>query len=390
MRAKTAIIIVVSFLFITLCTTYGYQEPEWKGTITTEEGVRIVSNPREPLYGEIRFELVEDLSIGNETDDNFMFFGIFDIDVDDDGNIYVLERGNRRVQKFDANGRYILTIGRMGEGPGEFMFPSRVLMEPGKKALAVRDGRSLIFFDLNGKYLDRDVFTDMFLLEPLIGEQNSILGYGGNINEADELGHVHHNIIVRLNYKGELLNQYAKYPNIRLVFRSPTGGTTSISTGHEPSPYLTLLSGNTLVYGYSKDYELFVVGMGGDLRLKIRKDASPPKYTKKEIEAFELQKARWKDLKLQQQKPFFYFIHSDDMDRIYVQRNMGRRFHPGEKELDIFSIDGYYLYKTTIPYTPLTIKNGYIYSFTVNEETGDTSVHRFKIKNWDQIKTSIN
>jgi hypothetical protein len=43
------------------------QNPQWKGTIEEEDGVKVIKNPREPLYGEITFDLEEDLSIGNET-----------------------------------------------------------------------------------------------------------------------------------------------------------------------------------------------------------------------------------------------------------------------------------------------------------------------------------
>jgi len=34
------------------------------------------------------------------------------------------------------------------------------------------------------------------------------------------------------------------------------------------------------------------------------------------------------------------------------------------------------------------IKNGYAYNIDSNEETGDIRIKRFKIKNWDEIKTS--
>ncbi len=61
----------------------------------------MVKNPDEPLYGELVFDLEEDLSVGREDDDNYLFYRIRDIEVDDDGNIYVFEFGNKRVQKFD-------------------------------------------------------------------------------------------------------------------------------------------------------------------------------------------------------------------------------------------------------------------------------------------------
>jgi hypothetical protein len=62
------------------------------------------------------------LSIGVfEEDENEMFHTPMDVAVDDSGNIYVLDTGNNRIQKFDQKGNYLLTIGRKGEGPGELL-----------------------------------------------------------------------------------------------------------------------------------------------------------------------------------------------------------------------------------------------------------------------------
>ena len=41
------------------------QNPQWKGEIEYENGIKVIMNPQEPLYGKIEFELEEDLSIGN-------------------------------------------------------------------------------------------------------------------------------------------------------------------------------------------------------------------------------------------------------------------------------------------------------------------------------------
>jgi hypothetical protein len=38
------------------------QKPAWKGKIETGNGIKIMKNPKEPLYGEIVFDLDEDLS----------------------------------------------------------------------------------------------------------------------------------------------------------------------------------------------------------------------------------------------------------------------------------------------------------------------------------------
>ena len=67
MKDKTKVVSIVLFLsaFIVV-VSFGGQKAKWKGKIEIEDGVKVIKNPKEPLYGEIVFELEEDLSIGNE------------------------------------------------------------------------------------------------------------------------------------------------------------------------------------------------------------------------------------------------------------------------------------------------------------------------------------
>jgi hypothetical protein len=50
------------------------QKTEWKGSIEEKDGVRIVKNPKEPMYDEGVFQVEENLSIGiREGNENYMF-----------------------------------------------------------------------------------------------------------------------------------------------------------------------------------------------------------------------------------------------------------------------------------------------------------------------------
>ena len=114
------------------------------------------------------FVLQQDLAIGVESgDENLMFAGIADIGLDAEGNIFILDWDNSRIQKFDAGGKFLKTIAiKKGQGPEEVVMlggaaigPSGtvcVLDRGGNKVLVLSpDGDFLRFFklDFQGRYL---------------------------------------------------------------------------------------------------------------------------------------------------------------------------------------------------------------------------------------------
>lgn len=73
------------------------------------------------------------------------------IAVDLKGNVFVAERLNNRVQKFDRDGQYILQFGSLGSGPGQFNYPISLFAQQGLW-LYVLDAQNerLVKYDLNG------------------------------------------------------------------------------------------------------------------------------------------------------------------------------------------------------------------------------------------------
>lgn len=97
--------------------------------IETVDGVRVVHNIKGGLWGQtpkVSLELVRKIGDVDTEDEHLAFNFPSDIAVDRDGNIYVLDAGNTRVQKFGPDGRYLATIGRKGQGPGEFRMPDTI------------------------------------------------------------------------------------------------------------------------------------------------------------------------------------------------------------------------------------------------------------------------
>jgi streptogramin lyase len=72
-----------------------------------------------------------------------------------DGSFYVSDGyGNARVVKFARDGKFLLQWGTRGSGPGEFQLPHNVAVDAqGRVYVTDRDNRRVEVFDANGKFL---------------------------------------------------------------------------------------------------------------------------------------------------------------------------------------------------------------------------------------------
>jgi len=94
--------------------------------VETIDGVRVVHNGKTGTWGKnskVSLELVRTIGTIEAEDDNFLFYMPSDIALDSQGNMYILDSGNHRIQKFTPGGQYITTIGNKGQGPAEFIYP---------------------------------------------------------------------------------------------------------------------------------------------------------------------------------------------------------------------------------------------------------------------------
>ncbi len=76
------------------------------------------------------------------------------IAVDAEGNVYVAEYYNYRIQKFDSSGTFLLTWGTRGSGDGEFNFPQNVALDLDGNVYVVESSRIQVF-DSSGTFLKK-------------------------------------------------------------------------------------------------------------------------------------------------------------------------------------------------------------------------------------------
>jgi sugar lactone lactonase YvrE len=98
-------------------------------SVETVNGVRLVHNGKEGLWGKkpkVQAEAVRTLGDIAAEDESVAFYMPAGMALDSRGNLYILDAGNHRVQKFSPEGKYIASFGRQGQGPGDFSYPDAI------------------------------------------------------------------------------------------------------------------------------------------------------------------------------------------------------------------------------------------------------------------------
>ena len=347
-------ILFIIFICVFLSSSYSQQKARWKGTIEYEDGVEIIKNPDKPQYGEITLELVEDLLIEDKDSEDYFFQWLCDINVDRNGNIYVLDRQQHRAYIFDKLGNFIKAIGGKGQGPGEFNTPIKIAVDH-KDRINVLENRRLHLFDSNTDFI-KSINFNFFVLSCSLTENGNILAHS---NELGPKGGSQR--IYALNPEGNKIKTIDEQSTSMEKLKNP-----SPTTGFGPILYLSPLDKENSIYGNSGEYRLYIIDSSGS---KVRI-----------IERAESQK----------REIHFDGLFTSEDGLIFVDR-WGIGSDKGEpSSLDIFNIKGHYIYKayTNGTYTR-TIKAGYLYTLESNSDTGARYVKRYKIKNWDQIIKEI-
>jgi hypothetical protein len=370
MRSKSVIITLLIFLVSTLSyVACGRKKLEWKGTITEKDGVVIVKNPKEPLYENAEFNIVQDLKIGQPVGKpEYMFSQITSLEVDARGNIYAAESKENHIRVFDRNGVYMRTVGRPGQGPGEFTFPRHVHVNPAGEIMATDEAsRSVKVFSPDGTYLRQCLLKKFYPME---------MDYGW--------GDVFYIMDFSMEPPGFKLSR----------LDSRTGESSSLATWAMPLPDLTrasifdpimsfaVMPDDRLLYGCpTEGYEIQIFSPQGRLEKKIIKDWDPQPVMAKEKEAIlsELKK-RYPSDQIQLDFPKFHppyrVVKSDDLGRIIVHVYSEYAAEPSQKTetlFDIFDNEGryiacvHYLFKTLIE-KPMLWRGGKFYTIEQDED----------------------
>jgi hypothetical protein len=258
-----------------------------------QNGVIIISNPKNPQPENgipIRIVFTEELSIGAEYgDENYMFGNRVYFNVDGGGHFYVNDWDKKCIRKFDPNGHFLLTIGRPGQGPGEFQNVWHPRFDKNNN-LYISDivgNRRITRFDKDGTFLEL-IKVPIRLSDILINSQGFYIGYQTSMNEDSAT-----TVLGLFDPEFQLLSEFHKTTR---VFTSPSGrGSDSRAQflanllddeAFTPNMTCILADDDSVYFGYPENYEISIYSPEGKLKKIIRRDYDPIKVGKKHIEGF--------------------------------------------------------------------------------------------------------
>jgi len=254
--------------------------------------VVVISNPKLPTL-KMRIVFKEELSIGEvEGDENYMFGSNIGFNTDNEGNFYVADFDSKRILKCDPEGKYLLTFGREGQGPGEFQSLSVPRFDKDNNLyIADTIGRRISFFDKEGNYL-RQITAKERYSNPFVNSKDFIIA---NKYEMNQQGNVQRQTSTYglFNDKFELL---AKLFKDEFEYQMPTGRDESAivdylakawsQTAFRPVVRFILAEDDFIYLGQPEKFEINVYSPEGKLTKKITRDYDPFSVSDKDKDEF--------------------------------------------------------------------------------------------------------
>jgi len=112
----------------------------WAGKVTPgANGAKAVSSPAKGFSESATIKLPELWRLGGDSEDEEEFFGVIsDIDIDGTGQVYLLDSQLNEAKIYTKDGEFVRSIGREGEGPGEFRMPSAMFFTKDDKVAVMQ------------------------------------------------------------------------------------------------------------------------------------------------------------------------------------------------------------------------------------------------------------
>jgi hypothetical protein len=335
----------------------------------------------------------KELTIGVvEGDEDYMFGKSVGFSVDGRGNVYVLDWDRKHIRKFGPDGKYLLTFGRQGQGPGEFQNPSTVRFAPdGSLYISENWGNRLYFFDSDGRFLRQTTLPED-IFDIWITPAGIRLGIRHKAPMSVGQGAIEETYVIFDDQFRPIVELYKDVQGLKLSdVRSAARRSAEIASYFlgRPNPMAAMGDDGTIYFGLTTAYAVDVYSPEGTKLRTISRALPADEFTKADID-FQLREydenlfaerneAERKEIhrliSFPKHKPFIRALVPIEDAFLGVVADFCSR---EACTLDIFDRNGQFLgrVQALISAYGLTFKNGKAYSMRT-DENGYHFVERF-------------
>ena len=352
--------------------------PAQQAEVKTENGVRVVHNPKTPITGPggkpAAVALTEDLVIGNDTAREDHWFGFLNaLDVDAAGRIYTVDPKSIRIRIFGPDGALVKAFGREGQGPGEFVGPGGIVVAP-DGTFVVSDvlNARLSYFTREGAHLKNASFGTYNLAGLAIDSHSNLY-----ITHAQPpSGSTQTYDLLKLDPGMKLLS---RIHSLSMPFK-----LRGVNLIHMRL-FFGMAGDDRLAWMVSTDYEIHVADESGKTVMRIFKDHDPRKLSEQDRAA--LMKSRFPkgapaqiEIEFPNQFPAASGLMADEKGRIYVRtyETDGK----GGTAVDVFDASGLYVTRFFVPEDAdtITVRNDKLYAIVKESGSGNPLVKRYALR----------
>lgn len=385
------IIFMILFFLLFSCSK---QEKKIEPVVEKINGVEYIHNPAEPLHSEKTVDLEYERTYdGIDENGEVVIYRINNFYVGENGKLYFFDYTDRKIKVFDPKGKFVMTIGRKGQGPGEFLLASN-MTELQNNNFIIHDLQNFRtnFFDQNGNFLNSYSFkghrTDIYLVTDSIYISKEF-------RFVEKKGYK--KFVKAFEISGKELYTFFICKELERIENDKINSDIPFT----PSSVIAADRKNMLIYHCRGDkYLIDVYNLKGDLIRKIEKSYNIIPITEEFIKNFwdylikknprskrSLEKSR-KEIPKPDYFPVTKRMVVDDYGNLWVETFEKKEVNGKElTAIDIFNEKGFYETKIWIEVKPKIIKNNKLYELIYNDDTGSNEVRRYNITWIEDIKS---
>ena len=283
--------------------------------------------------------LVRESSIGDlDGPEEYLFGSVWSIAVDPDWNVYVFDEQAQHVRVYDSVGVYVETLGRRGEGPGEFDRAEAIALLPDGR-LVVRDPGNMRVQVFGPGPGDRDQWLynagNTYTMTPLYTDTQGRTFLSAKDQSRE--GFAMHLIVLGPDgtHVDTLPQPSSDYrtPAVSAEHTSEGGSTSSVSAPVPFSPrfHWTVHPSGHFISGLSADYRIDLARDDGVLRIERAHDPVPVSDGERTYQRestvrmirFTVPDWNWNGPAIPENKPVFKELAAGRGGRVWVRLSTG-------------------------------------------------------------------